>query len=63
MNKPSVIDFNEVLNEMGAMLVLKRKTSEIASMQAVEGNIVYDIDKKIWQGFDGNVWKTFITDK
>lgn len=63
MNKPSVIDFNEVLNEMGAMLVLKRKTSEIASLQATKGIIVYDIDKKTWQGYDGEKWKTFITDK
>jgi hypothetical protein len=62
-NKPPEIDFNELLNEMRIVLVLKRKTSEIASLQATEGIIVYDIDKKTWQGYDGEKWKTFITDK
>ena len=62
-NKPPEVDFNELLNEMRVMLVLKRKTSEAASLQATEGIIVYDIDEKTWQWYDGEKWKTFITDK
>jgi hypothetical protein len=60
-NKPPTVSLQDVLTEMGAVLVLKRTTSEIASMEAEEGCIVFDTELKVWKGYRNGLWTTLIT--
>ena len=60
-DKPPTVELQEALSGLGVLVIPKLKTSEIASLEATEGSLVFDTDLKVLKIGDGTKFKTLIT--